>query len=103
MNKKYVYLLKTPENIYKIGVTKDVDKRIKSLQTGSADKITLVDKFLSNYPFKIESTLHRKYNDSKIKGEWYHLTKDDVNNFQNDCSLMERNFKYLDEMGNPYL
>lgn len=103
MNKRYVYLLKTPENIYKIGVAKDVDKRIKSLQTGCSDKIELVDKFLSNYPFKIESTLHRKYYDLKVNGEWYYLTNENVSNFQKDCKLMEGNFKCLDDMENPYI
>lgn len=102
MNKRYVYLLKTPENVFKIGVAKNIDKRIKSLQTGCADKITLVDKFLSNYPFKIESTLHRRYEDVKVNGEWYYLTNENINNFQNDCKLMEGNFKCLDEMQNPY-
>lgn len=103
MGKRYVYLLKTPENIYKIGVAKNVDKRIKSLQTGSADKIILVDKFLSEYPFKIESTLHRKYSNNNIKGEWYYLTNENINNFQKDCSLMENNFKCMEKFGNPYI
>lgn len=103
MDKRYVYLLKTPENIYKIGVATNVEKRIKQLQTGCADKITLVDKFLSKYPFKIESTLHRRYECDKIKGEWYYLSNESINNFQKDCNLMESNFKCLEDFDNPFV
>lgn len=103
MNKRYVYLLKTPENIYKIGVAKNIEKRIKQLQTGSADEIILVDKFLSEYPFKIESNLHRKYGTLKINGEWFYLNVENINNFQKDCSIMERNFKCLEKYENPYI
>lgn len=102
MNKKFVYLLKTPENIYKIGVTKDINKRIKSLQTGCADQIILVDKFLSNYPFKIESTLHRRYSENRVNGEWFYMSDDDIKSFQESCELLEKNFKCLDDMNNPY-
>lgn len=103
MNKRYVYLLKTPENIYKIGVAKNVEKRIKQLQTGCADEIILVDKFLSNYPFKIESILHRRYETNKINGEWYGLSNENINNFQKDCTIMERNFKCLEKFDNPFM
>ena len=77
MNKKqkYVYLLKIPEkSIYKIGVSKDVEKRIKQLQTGNYEQITLVHKFKSNYPYKIESILHGMYKFKRIEGEWYDMS-----------------------------
>ena len=49
MYKRYVYLLGTDDNRYKIGVSVDVERRIKQLQTGCSDKIFLVDKFLSKF------------------------------------------------------
>lgn len=102
MKKKFVYLLRTSEDTYKIGVTADIDKRIKSLQTGSSEPIVLVDKFLSSYPFKIESVLHRRFADSRISGEWFCLADEDVKSFRESCMLLEKNFKILDVMENPF-
>ena len=51
MKSAFVYLLKIQENgIYKIGVSKNVEKRVKQLQTGNTEQIYLVNKFHSNYP-----------------------------------------------------
>ena len=46
MDKRYVYILKTSDDVYKIGVAKDVESRVRQLQTGSVEEITLVNKFL---------------------------------------------------------
>lgn len=102
MDRRYVYLLKALDT-YKIGVTKNVEQRIKQLQTGNDTQIILVDKFLSEFPFKLESVLHRKYDINNVNGEWYYLSNEDVKNFQNDCLLIENNFKCLKEFDNPYM
>lgn len=99
----YVYLLRIPETgVYKIGVSIDVEKRIKQLQTGNTEEITLVNKFYSNYPYKIESNLHRRYGVQAIKGEWFYLEQKDVDTFIQNCTTYERGFKALDEMGNVF-
>ena len=103
MDKRYVYILKTSDDVYKIGVAKDVESRVRQLQTGSVEEITLVNKFLSEFPFKIESTLHRKYNRNRINGEWYYLTEENLNSFINDCEKIEKNFKCLVEAKNPII
>lgn len=103
MDKRYVYILKTSDDVYKIGVAKDVESRVRQLQTGSVEEITLVNKFLSEFPFKIESTLHRKYNRNRINGEWYYLTEENLNSFINDCEKIEKNFKCLVEAKNPFI
>lgn len=103
MDKRYVYILKTSDDVYKIGVAKDVESRVRQLQTGSVEEITLVNKFLSEFPFKIESTLHRKYNRNRINGEWYYLTEENLNSFINDCEKMEKNFKCLVDAKNPFI
>ena len=103
MDKRYVYILKTSDDVYKIGVAKDVESRVRQLQTGSVEEITLVNKFLSEFPFKIESTLHRKYNRNRINGEWYYLTEENLNSCINDCEKMEKNFKCLVEAKNPFI
>lgn len=103
MKKRYVYLVKSENGLYKIGVSNNVERRIKQLQTGSPDKIIMIDKFLSDYPFKVESTLHRINNIDNISGEWYSLDENTVNNFHNECETIESNFKCMDEHQNPFL
>lgn len=101
---KYVYLLKIPEkSIYKIGVSKDVEKRIKQLQTGNCEQITLVHKFKSNYPYKIESVLHGMYKFKRIEGEWYDMSAKEVENFIEQCEMYERNFSTLKTHNNPFI
>lgn len=101
---KYVYLLKIPEkSIYKIGVSKDVEKRIKQLQTGNYEQITLVHKFKSNYPYKIESILHGMYKFKRIEGEWYDMSAKEEENFIGQCEMYERNFSTLKTYNNSFI
>ena len=60
----YVYLIgdSGQDNTFKIGVTrKNVEKRIKQLQTGNGAEIYLVNFYETNYPFFIERLLHTKF------------------------------------------
>ena len=106
-----VYLLKIgSEGIYKIGVTKKVEKRIKELQTGNPLKIELINFYESEHSYKIEKFLHKKYSHTKLtegfeylEGEWFKLDNNDVKNFRDICSSIENNFKILKEMGNIYI
>lgn len=97
----YVYLLKCCDT-YKIGVGKNVEKRIKQLQTGNADIIYEVNKFPSNYPYKIEKVLHKRYNINNVEGEWFYLTNEQIESFMEDCKILEENFKMLEKSENPY-
>jgi hypothetical protein len=57
----------------KIGFTKhDVEKRIKSLQTGSASELTLIAK----HPGSIdtERALHERFAMDRIQGEWFNVS-----------------------------
>ena len=77
VHKRYVYLLKTDDNRYKIGVSVNVERRIKQLQTGCSDKIMIVDKFwyfwynLSNY-YEVD----QEYKEYEISGNRDILCKD---------------------------
>lgn len=100
--KSFVYLLKVSEGIYKIGVSKNVNKRVKQLQTGNPDIIEVVDTFPSQYPYKIENVLHRRYKYKNIHGECFKLSEKDINNFKQECLTCETNFKCLEDMENYY-
>lgn len=69
-----VYLITDGEKI-KIGVTRDIDKRIKQLQVGNPHTITQIytSRELSN-AYILESILHSKYDKFRVSTEWFSLT-----------------------------
>ena len=75
--KVYVILQELPsyikdDVIVKIGISNDVESRLKSLQTGSAYKLHLVDTFEAGVEaLKHESFIHDLYNDYRKMGEWF--------------------------------
>lgn len=103
-NGGYVYLIHEEgnEDLYKIGVTrsKDINKRLKSLQTGNGKKLILKDYFWTDKPFKMEMMFHNKYSLVQEEGEWFALNEDDIKSFQDNCKLYQRNINALKD--NPF-
>lgn len=94
MKKGFVYLLKMTnehaENFYKIGITKnDVNKRIKQLQTGNHNEITVANTFETKHYFKIESMLHRKFASNHTRGEWFEIEEEKASQFISECEAFE--------------
>ena len=79
----YVYLIEdSNNNVYKIGVTRSNSKRrLQKLQTGNSSKLIIKSIFETEYPFRLETMLHNKYQYYKVLNEWYELPEDIVNNF----------------------
>ena len=66
----------------KIGISVDVDKRLRTLQTGNPDELEIV---ASVGPFskpgearKWEKWLHRALEDRHIRDEWFWIRPDEV-------------------------
>lgn len=92
----FVYLIRCEENnLYKIGYTKNVENRIKQLQTGNGDKIYLVYKYESDIANKIEKPLHKFYSHANKLNEWFELYIEDEVDFIKKCEKIEKNIKYL--------
>lgn len=97
---RYIYLIKAEkEDVvhYKIGIAKNINKRIKELQTGNPMKLVLINQFESEFPTLVEKTLHRKFNLLHENGEWFNLEQKDVDDFIINCQKLEKDFKYLSE------
>lgn len=62
----------------KIGFSKNIQKRIRQLQTGSPSLLTLMGYIETNDHKKLEKKLHCKYRDVKSHGEWFNLNSNDV-------------------------
>lgn len=97
----YVYLIEDfNNNIYKIGVTKDLKKRLRNLQTGNSNQISIKYTYETEYPFRIEQMLHNKFKEYKELNEWYNLPKEIVNNFYGYCDQFSDIIDNLKD--NPY-
>jgi predicted GIY-YIG superfamily endonuclease len=94
----FVYLIRLSENsYYKIGTTKNINKRIKELQTGNAEEIFLVDHYRSDRAFKIEGALHNFFKHKKKINEWFDFGIEDEIKFKELCKNIDDNLKYLDK------
>jgi len=104
---KYIYLIKAEtelgEEFYKIGITKRlVEDRIKELQTGNPCLLSLIYKFKTNIGTPVENALHRTYNINNLNGEWFSLTKNQIDNFLNECEKIEKHFLLLEQQNSWY-
>lgn len=100
----FVYLIGEQNTIgkYKIGVTnsKDVNKRLKQLQTGNSKELYIKESYETSYPFKLENMLHNHFKTKGIIGEWFELSEEDTKQFKNTCKEKEEIIKSL--INNPF-
>jgi len=76
----YVYLLHCPSNnLYKIGMSKDVNIRHANLVKQSPVDIIKIHSFRCEDALSSEKTLHDKYADKRAWGEWFKLDPNDIN------------------------
>lgn len=93
-NLQGVYIISIRESgLYKIGQTKNIEKRLKQLQTGNPFEFLLI-KFFETSKFKeLDSALHKKFKKNKYKNEWYKLNDTELR----DACYFSRKF-----IGRPY-
>lgn len=103
----YVYLLLQINDMgnesHKIGVSKrDVEDRVKELQTGNPNTITILNQYKSKNYNKIEKWLHRKFKLKHEKGEWFKLSDSEVFAFIDECKIADDNINFLLENNEFY-
>ena len=100
----YVYLIGEINNgkKYKIGSTraKDINKRLKQLQTGNSSLLYIKDSFETEHPFKLEKMLHNHFGDKALIGEWFELSEADTETFRGICEDKMRVINSLKD--NPF-
>ena len=66
----FVYLIGeiNSDNKYKIGSTraKNINKRLKQLQTGNSNELFIKSFYETDKPFKLETMLHNRFVDRKL-------------------------------------
>lgn len=100
----YVYLIGEKDNIgkYKIGSTKakDINKRLKQLQTGNSSELYIKHYYETEHPFKLEKMLHNHFKSSNLIGEWFELSESDTEAFMGICEEKEKTIEALKD--NPF-
>jgi BRO family, N-terminal domain/Meiotically up-regulated gene 113 len=79
-NSGFVYLA-SAGTWYKIGMSKTPYKRMTSLQTGSPLEITLIHRIFTFDCKELEKALHDYYSAYWMRGEWFDLPQECVNEF----------------------
>jgi hypothetical protein len=74
----FVYLILAENGLIKIGKSNDVYGRLKSLDTSSPLKLSLLFYIETMNADELEDALHGIYDDKRIKGEWFSLSDEDV-------------------------
>lgn len=84
--KGYVYLIQginTPW--YKIGVTASPVSRLKTIDSGTPFEIRLLGFYAVNDMVEDEKFWHEKFSTSRADGEWFGLTRDEIDSFLAHC------------------
>lgn len=69
---KFVYAAIDPRGRVKIGISNDPEKRVKSLNIGNADELTLIYTKRADLPgYQSEVQIHKECSQYRIRGEWF--------------------------------
>lgn len=103
---KNIYLISAlldDKKIYKIGYTKrEVSKRIKELETGNPYEFDIEKVYVTeNYANSIENRIHKHFLFKKIRGEWFDLDEEDIEEFENLCGMYYNTIESLKD--NTYI
>lgn len=79
----YIYVIKSTDGKYKIGRARDVKHRLNCLQTGTPKKLKLILQIKTSNNNVLEKLCHRKFATKRLRGEWFKLTKEDLNWLKN--------------------
>lgn len=101
-NWKSIYVFLAKDKKVKIGVSGDVQRRLKDIEYAAG--IDIIDYFstdLCSNPYLVEKICHEVFNDCRIFGEWFSVDFQDAVNgvkavFDNHARFEERDAKELD-------
>lgn len=78
VNSGFVYLLLGENGKYKIGKSKNPERRCKELSLSSCENHELIHKFKVKNPHLKEKELHLMFNEKRTHSEWFELSKADI-------------------------
>lgn len=92
----YVYIIRSSNGLHKIGVAKDVNRRLKEHQRAHpSEQLDLIRTIETDNMMSTERFLHGLLDKRRVQGEWFALEPGDFAM----VDLAERNIKsYIDEI-----
>lgn len=75
---KCVYILNTGRNLYKIGKTQDLHRRLAAYHTHLPVMFRVIRQYAALNMTDLEESLHILFQHKRVKGEWFELSKDDL-------------------------
>ncbi|AHM58852.1 hypothetical protein D770_02925 [Flammeovirgaceae bacterium 311] len=73
-----VYILKTGKDLYKIGKTKHLQKRLAGYRTHLPVEFQVIRQFMAENMDTLEQSLHVIFQHKHVKGEWFELDQEDL-------------------------
>ncbi len=77
----YVYLMKF-QRVYKIGSSRNVERRNYELGTKLPEDLTILHKIRTDDPIGIENYWHNRFKDKRTRGEYFALSNEDISAFR---------------------
>lgn len=74
----FVYLIQAENQLVKIGVSINPQKRFQTLNTASPIELSILFSIKSDDAYTLEDKLHKRFADRHIKGEWFSLSEEDI-------------------------
>lgn len=75
---KCVYIQNTGKNLYKIGKTQDLNKRLAAYHTHLPIMFRVIRQYAALNMTDLEESLHIVFQHKRVKGEWFELSKNDL-------------------------
>lgn len=57
----------------KIGVARDPWARMREIQTGNAEDLSMLGVAATDDAYALEATLHRRFQSARVRGEWFRM------------------------------
>ena len=108
---KCVYIIKTSKRLYKIGKTRDLQKRMAGYVTHLPAVFRVVRQYMALNMDELEEALHVVFQHKRVKGEWFELNPDDLvvcDNIARNYALcklqkQKKQHRKIEFSGNPLL
>lgn len=85
----HVYIIRMGDtNYFKVGISRDVNERLASLQTATPFALTLVDYAEQENSLEVERDIHRALREYQVRNEWFQCDETHIRQVFRDFNMM---------------